>query len=68
MLTAEQTQLFWVESSWWDFIDEAYSFGQKTVMSDFGIESSIPSLNLWSDNRDEIMIIFAGYTKEMEGM
>ncbi len=33
---------------------------------DFGIEAINTILKFMEDNRDDIMIIFAGYTKEME--
>lgn len=47
------------------FIDEAYSLN-KTGNVNFGIEAINTILKFMEDYRDEIMIIFAGYTKEME--
>ena len=48
------------------FIDEAYSLDKKDSGADFGIEAINTILKFMEDNRDDIMIIFAGYTKEME--
>lgn len=47
------------------FIDEAYTLN-KTGNVNFGIEAINTILKFMEDYRDEIMIIFAGYTKEME--
>ena len=47
------------------FIDEAYTLHKKQGV-DHGIEAINTILKYMEDNRDDIMIIFAGYTKEME--
>ena len=39
---------------------------KKDSGADFGIEAINTILKFMEDNRDDIMIIFAGYTKEME--
>lgn len=46
------------------FIDEAYTLDKKGSVN-FGIEAINTILAFMEDHRDEIMIIFAGYTKEM---
>ena len=43
-----------------------YSLDKKDSGADFGIEAINTILKFMEDNRDDIMIIFAGYTKEME--
>ena len=48
------------------FIDEAYALNKKDANVDFGIEAINTILKYMEDHRGEIMIIFAGYTKEME--
>lgn len=48
------------------FIDEAYALNKKGANVDFGIEAINTILKYMEDHRGEIMIIFAGYTKEME--
>lgn len=48
------------------FIDEAYALNKKGANVDFGIEAINTIMKYMEDHRDEIMIIFAGYTKEME--
>lgn len=47
------------------FIDEAYTLNKEGSVN-FGIEAINTILKFMEDHRDEIMIIFAGYTKEME--
>lgn len=47
------------------FIDEAYTLNKKGSVN-FGIEAINTILAFMEDHRDEIMIIFAGYTKEMD--
>ncbi len=47
------------------FIDEAYTL-YKDSGSDFGNEAVDTILKYMEDNKDSIMIIFAGYTKEMQ--
>lgn len=48
------------------FIDEAYTLNKKECNVDFGIEAINTILKYMEDHRGEIMIIFAGYTKEVE--
>lgn len=48
------------------FIDEAYALNKKGSSVDFGIEAINTIIKYMEDHRGEIMIIFAGYTKEME--
>ena len=65
--TAEQTQRLLEKARGGIlFIDEAYSLDKKDSGVDFGIEAINTILKFMEDNRDDIMIIFAGYTKEME--
>lgn len=47
------------------FIDEAYALSNGGV-NDFGREAVDEILKFMEDNRDDIVIIFAGYTKEMQ--
>lgn len=47
------------------FIDEAYTLFKKDG-SNFGQEAINTIMKFMEDYRDDIMIIFAGYTKEME--
>ena len=62
--TAEQTQALLEKARGGIlFIDEAYSLDKKDSGADFGIEAINTILKLMEDNRDDIMIIFAGYTK-----
>ncbi|MEX3489576.1 AAA family ATPase [Staphylococcus warneri] len=49
------------------FIDEAYRLYRKSE-NDYGIEAIETILKFMEDNRDNIMIIFAGYTKEMDDL
>ena len=48
------------------FIDEAYTLDKKGANVNFGQEAINTILKYMEDHRNEIMIIFAGYTKEME--
>lgn len=48
------------------FIDEAYTLNKKGGSVNFGKEAIETILKYMEDKRDEIMIIFAGYTKEIE--
>ena len=62
--TAEQTQALLEKARGGIlFIDEAYSLDKKDSGADFGIEAINTILKFMEDNRDDIMIIFAGYTK-----
>ncbi len=47
------------------FIDEAYSLSQGGN-SDFGKEAIDTLIKLMDDNRDKLVVILAGYTKEMK--
>lgn len=47
------------------FIDEAYTLYSKSE-NDYGIEAIETILKFMEDNRGNIMIIFAGYPKEMD--
>lgn len=46
------------------FIDEAYALNSRSS-NDFGQEALDEILKFMEDHRDDIVIIFAGYTKEM---
>lgn len=48
------------------FIDEAYTLNKGDSSVNYGQEAINTILKYMEDKRDEIMIIFAGYTKEME--
>ncbi|MDK6292289.1 MULTISPECIES: AAA family ATPase [Aerococcus] len=48
------------------FIDEAYTLNKKDANVNFGQEAINTLLTFMEDNREDTMIIFAGYTKEME--
>lgn len=48
------------------FIDEAYTLNKKASDNNFGQEAIDTILKYMEDHRDDIMIIFAGYTTEME--
>lgn len=48
------------------FIDEAYTLNKGDSSVNFGQEAINTILKYMEDHRNEIMIIFAGYTKEME--
>jgi len=48
------------------FIDEAYSLINSDSPSDFGYEAINTILKAMEDNRDDLVIIVAGYTDEME--
>jgi len=49
------------------FIDEAYSLNGSGV-SDFGKESIATLIKEMEDNRDKLVVIMAGYTKEMKDL
>lgn len=48
------------------FIDEAYTLNKKDSSVNFGQEAIDTILKYMEDHRQEIVVIFAGYTKEME--
>ena len=48
------------------FIDEAYSLTPKDSSRDFGQEAISTLIKAMEDHKDELVIIFAGYTREMK--
>lgn len=48
------------------FIDEAYSLVNSDVPNDFGGEAVDALVKLMEDNRDNLVVIVAGYTEEMK--
>lgn len=48
------------------FIDEAYSLANPEIQNDFGTEAVDTLVKLMEDHRDNLVIIVAGYTKEMQ--
>jgi Cdc6-like AAA superfamily ATPase len=48
------------------FIDEAYSLTAQAGANDFGSEAIDTLVKLMEDNRDDLVVIVAGYTNEMK--
>lgn len=48
------------------FIDEAYALANPDVPNDFGMEAIDALVKLMEDHRDDLVIIVAGYTEEMQ--
>ena len=48
------------------FIDEAYSLTNANTSNDFGTEAIDALVKLMEDNRDNLVVIAAGYTDEMK--
>ena len=48
------------------FIDEAYSLNPRDSGKDFGAECIITLIKAMEDNRDNLCVILAGYTEDME--
>lgn len=48
------------------FIDEAYSLSQNNDSNDYGKEAIDRLVKLMEDNRDDLIVIVAGYTQEMK--
>ena len=48
------------------FIDEAYALANPDVQNDFGSEAIDTLVKLMEDHRDNLVIIVAGYTEEMQ--
>lgn len=48
------------------FIDEAYSLTNSSVPNDFGTEAIDTLVKLMEDNRNDLVVIVAGYKKEMK--
>ncbi|MCR5793090.1 MAG: AAA family ATPase [Lachnospiraceae bacterium] len=48
------------------FIDEAYALTNSSVQNDFGSEAIDTLVKMMEDNRDNLVVIVAGYNKEMK--
>jgi len=48
------------------FIDEAYTLTPSDSFRDFGQEAIATLIKAMEDHKDELVVIFAGYTKEMK--
>ncbi|MFL6075522.1 MAG: AAA family ATPase, partial [Mycobacteriales bacterium] len=49
------------------FVDEAYALAQSDSSRDFGHEAIATLLKLMEDHRDDLVVIAAGYEREMKG-
>ncbi len=49
------------------FIDEAYSLTRSTAQNDYGAEAVDTLLKAMEDNREDLIVIVAGYPELMEG-
>ncbi|MCO5989425.1 ATP-binding protein [Actinoallomurus spadix] len=47
------------------FIDEAYTLTQPSFKSDYGLEAIAELVKLMEDHRDDLVVIVAGYQREM---
>ncbi|MFD0691770.1 AAA family ATPase [Actinomadura fibrosa] len=48
------------------FIDEAYALTETTMSEDYGQEAIAELLKVMEDNRDDLVVIVAGYEREMQ--
>ncbi|WP_067456577.1 AAA family ATPase [Actinomadura macra] len=48
------------------FIDEAYALTQTSMSEDYGQEAIAELLKVMEDNRDDLVVIVAGYEREMQ--
>ena len=48
------------------FVDEAYSLASKNDQNSYNAEAIATLIKAMEDHRDELVVIFAGYTKEMQ--
>lgn len=48
------------------FIDEAYALAPENASNDFGAEAVDTLVKLMEDHRDDLVVIVAGYTEEMQ--